>query len=500
MYCRFEYNTADGGDGGGGIEHVPLPENGGNITLDHCLIQHNIANAGGAIWQGRANFLISNCTIAHNLALDDFESGGGGGINVWHSSPYTINLQNSILWGDTAASGREIFFGEAAGTVIASFCDIQGSYPGIGNIDADPMFVDTANGDFHLQVGSPCIDAGDPNSPLDPDGSRADMGAFPLTGPRIRVVSPNGGENWTLFTTDTVRWQSWQIDGNVMIELTRNYPNGPWDTLAFDTPNDSAEAVFIPEPISSLCRVRVTALDMSLSDISDANFVISPSQGYLALVRPAQPSQAVLSWNLGSMECPQTVLESFRLKNFGTAPITVYRPENLTNPAFSRTTNCPLSFTIQPGEMTSCELGLNFAPESDGFFRDTLRIRTNASNAEGLYVRIPLSGTQISTPATPQVVITTQGQDARLTWHRITESVGGCAIDVTRYLVFFSEVATGPFWFHGYTADSTYLHIGVVQYAANMFYHVTATTAPAILLETIPAMTKEEDIGWLLTR
>ena len=29
----------------------------------------------------------------------------------------------------------------------------------------------------------------------DPDGSIADMGAFPYLGPRLRVVSPNGGEN-----------------------------------------------------------------------------------------------------------------------------------------------------------------------------------------------------------------------------------------------------------------------------------------------------------------
>jgi hypothetical protein len=34
------------------------------------------------------------------------------------------------------------------------------------------------NGDFTLQLNSPCIDAGDPNSPLDPDGTIADMGAF----------------------------------------------------------------------------------------------------------------------------------------------------------------------------------------------------------------------------------------------------------------------------------------------------------------------------------
>lgn len=33
--------------------------------------------------------------------------------------------------------------------------------PGTGNIDDDPLFVDTAAGDLRLMPGSPCIDAGD---------------------------------------------------------------------------------------------------------------------------------------------------------------------------------------------------------------------------------------------------------------------------------------------------------------------------------------------------
>ena len=50
--------------------------------------------------------------------------------------------------------------------------------PGEGSISANPRFVDPENGDYHLQANSPCIDAGDPNSPLDPDGTRADIGAY----------------------------------------------------------------------------------------------------------------------------------------------------------------------------------------------------------------------------------------------------------------------------------------------------------------------------------
>jgi hypothetical protein len=55
---------------------------------------------------------------------------------------------------------------------------VRGGWSGTGNIDVDPLFVDPVNKDFHLRAGSPCIDTGDPNSPPDPDGTRADMGAF----------------------------------------------------------------------------------------------------------------------------------------------------------------------------------------------------------------------------------------------------------------------------------------------------------------------------------
>ena len=50
--------------------------------------------------------------------------------------------------------------------------------PGEGSISADPRLVNPDSGDFHLEWNSPCIDAGDPDSPEDPDGTRADIGAF----------------------------------------------------------------------------------------------------------------------------------------------------------------------------------------------------------------------------------------------------------------------------------------------------------------------------------
>jgi len=80
-----------------------------------------------------------------------------------------------------------------------TYSDVQGNWPGEGNIDVDPLFADPANGDYHLKsqagrwdpasqrwvqddVTSPCIDKGDPNSSIgdepQPNGGRINMGAY----------------------------------------------------------------------------------------------------------------------------------------------------------------------------------------------------------------------------------------------------------------------------------------------------------------------------------
>jgi len=99
------------------------------------------------------------------------------------------SLTNCILWND---SPEEIYFRETqtANSITISYSDIQGGEAGIvtnnngivnwqdGNIDEDPLFVDPLSGDYHLTENSPCIDAGDPVFPLDPDNTICDMGAY----------------------------------------------------------------------------------------------------------------------------------------------------------------------------------------------------------------------------------------------------------------------------------------------------------------------------------
>ena len=162
---------------GGGIY-----SGGSTIVLTRVSITANVGpNNGGGIYLNSSDLIADNITISDNYA-----SNGGGGIYCFSSHPCLLNC---ILWNDYP---NEVYFFDQGftNTITVSYSDIQGGENGIvtnnngtvnwlaGNIDEDPLFVDAANGDYHLTASSPCIDAGDPNSPLDPDGTIADMGAF----------------------------------------------------------------------------------------------------------------------------------------------------------------------------------------------------------------------------------------------------------------------------------------------------------------------------------
>jgi hypothetical protein len=90
-------------------------------------------------------------------------------------------------------------------------------WPGPGNITAEPMFVNGLS-DFRLQPGSPCIDAGDPDSPNDPDGTRADMGVYPFTstgGLFVSITSPRQGDAFIVPTNITIQAVAGSSTGSV---------------------------------------------------------------------------------------------------------------------------------------------------------------------------------------------------------------------------------------------------------------------------------------------
>jgi hypothetical protein len=129
---------------------------GAQVTVQNCVLRNNVAGNGGAVFNYSGSIVtLINCTLIGNGA------NSGGGVYSYPGS--TVNLTNDIFYGDI---GGEIYGADNQVT----FCDVQGGYTAVnssgdpvftvGNIKADPLFVNAAAGDLHLKPGSPCLGVG----------------------------------------------------------------------------------------------------------------------------------------------------------------------------------------------------------------------------------------------------------------------------------------------------------------------------------------------------
>jgi parallel beta-helix repeat protein/predicted outer membrane repeat protein len=127
----------------------------GTTRFYNAIISNNssINGHGGGVYLDGGSQAFFNATITGNTA-----TGIGQGGAVYNKNSIS-QFANSILWDNTP---NEIHV--ASGSVIADYCNVEGSYPGTGNIDADPMFNYGTYGPYHLSVNSPCIDAGNPDT------------------------------------------------------------------------------------------------------------------------------------------------------------------------------------------------------------------------------------------------------------------------------------------------------------------------------------------------
>lgn len=161
--------------------------NGGGLAISsdarlvNCVFSRNSAAAdlGGAIITGWTLDL-ADCTFGRNL---------GDGIQT---DSYPTSLSNCILWDNAPL--------QIDGGAAVSFSDVEGGWPGPGNIDGDPLFVQPGTDDLRLSFGSPCIDAGDtsllPADELDLDGDGDTAEPLPLDGrdsPRVAGESVDMG-------------------------------------------------------------------------------------------------------------------------------------------------------------------------------------------------------------------------------------------------------------------------------------------------------------------
>ncbi len=271
--CTLTGNSAttnSGGWGGGAADCVLL----------NCALIGNVANYGGGAWGGYAtnctflsNYVagdgcsgggsagdtMTDCLLVGNSAIGSISSGGGADGSQLYNCTITGNsagqrgggvyfglLFNCIAYNNTAPSDSNYY---AAG--FYSCCVAPLPQDGTNNIAADPLFVNPAAGDYHLQPNSPCINSGDNASvtaATDLDGNprissgTVDMGAYELQNPASRISYawlqqyglPTDGSADSADTDHNgmSNWQKWRAgldptNPNSVLALLSSTNNGP---------------------------------------------------------------------------------------------------------------------------------------------------------------------------------------------------------------------------------------------------------------------------------
>jgi hypothetical protein len=186
----------------------------GSPIISNCIITGHSAEHGAGAAFIRSSPILTNCTFSANER---------DGVCCFSNS-YIMIVTNSIFWDN---AGPEIWLGTYTATMTISYSNVEDLTAGIhvepdstlnwgaGNISMDPCFVSMGHWDsndtqmpyddfwvdgyYHLKsqggrwdtaigswikddVTSPCIDAGDPMSPVGlepfPNGGRINMGAY----------------------------------------------------------------------------------------------------------------------------------------------------------------------------------------------------------------------------------------------------------------------------------------------------------------------------------
>lgn len=186
--CTFIGNSAQRGG-------AMYNQFGGNSTVIGCKFFGNSAEyVGGAVYNDWSKPIMINCIFSGNRTTGTLGWNGGGAVyNDNRSDAVLINCAfagNSAVRGNALVcwsyeagqpnklravncilrDGGDEVWNYDASAISMTYSDVEGGFPGTGNIDADPMFVDadgadnivgTEDDDLQLTAGSPCIDTGD---------------------------------------------------------------------------------------------------------------------------------------------------------------------------------------------------------------------------------------------------------------------------------------------------------------------------------------------------
>jgi hypothetical protein len=193
---QLSYNSAGGSGGGAYLSDLNTQE---ATYIDQTYVQSNTAEVsasafyvgdGGYLWLGDSMIVegdapdavikVNTHGYSTSVVIRNSTFAGNTGNNVaivGIDDSSTLSMQNLIVWGN---DGVDLVAGWGSVTVSCSI--LQMSYPGNNNLVADPLFVNPAANDYHIQKSSPAIDHCTTGTSMDIDNHKRPS-SFDITTP-----------------------------------------------------------------------------------------------------------------------------------------------------------------------------------------------------------------------------------------------------------------------------------------------------------------------------
>jgi hypothetical protein len=210
-------------------------ENTASPTVINCLFINNEATYGGAVDNfNAASPIFINCTIYFNASPIN-------GYAIYSENNCLPTLANCILWNDFV--GVEEIYNDGTSTTNATYSNIRGGWPGVGNLNSVPQFVDAASQNCRLQADSPCVESGNNAAIpiefiLDLDNTQRiaadncnsnpviDMGAYEFKRQRVGDFNDDCEINLIDFSTFALYW----LSDEYQVDIYPPYADGIVDT------------------------------------------------------------------------------------------------------------------------------------------------------------------------------------------------------------------------------------------------------------------------------